>query len=206
MDLKKIANTREMILALLFMVAFFSMFLRAFYLPRAAEIQKMKQRISAMQLEKDALEKFALALTSQDPVKLEAMEGPPNVKLVLLSGTKKPAQKSISELLETLAGSSFRQGIHIDSLHYTTPVVENGITKTSFVVNAGGSFARLITFVEKMDTLEALVSIDGISLNIEAMGGPLVTLELSGSFYTIEGPAEPVRPVEPVQIDKKGTT
>lgn len=186
MDLKKTANAREMILALLFIVALFSMFLRTFYLPRSEEIQKMKQRIEAMRLEKEALEKFTSALTLQDPGKLEAMEGPPNVRLAILSGTKKPAQKSVPELLETLTSPSFRQGLHIDSLHFSPPAVEKGITKTSFALNAGGAFPRLIPFLEKIDNLEALVSVEGISLNIESAGGTVVSLEISGNFYSIE--------------------
>ncbi len=195
-DLKKTANAREMMLAGIFYLALLLMFLRIFYWPHQEELRVLSEKIQSMQLEKEALQKFASASQAHEQEQIPLTNKSSSPKMQILEGSKKPSVTTLAALLNTVTARDFIDSLIVDSMNQSTKVSQNGYSKTPFTLNAHGSFENILIFLNKVDELNALVGIDTVSLSLEAAQQSNVNLELTANLYQLEDVHEEAPPTK----------
>lgn len=193
-DLKKIANTRETMLAAVFYLALLFMFLRIFYWPHQEELKSLSEKIQSMQLEKGALQKFASASQAHQQEQISLISKSASLKMQILEKGKKPSVTTLAALLNTVTARDFIDSLVIDSMNQSAKVSQNGYSKIPFTLNAHGSFENILVFLNKVDELNALVSTDTVSLSLEAAQQSNVNLEMTANLYQLEDVHEEVAP------------
>lgn len=93
--------------------------------------------------------------------------------------------KNMSEFLNTMAKPEFRTSVEIASLKYTESKVEMGYVSTGFHLVANGQFIRIISFLEKLEGVSALVAIEAVNMSANK-SNDVVILDLKGTFYQLE--------------------
>ena len=195
-DLKKIANSRETMLAILFYLALVFMFLRLFYWPHREELQMLSERISSMQLEKEALEKFTLAAAALQQTEPSLAQRQPNPKIQILSGKKTNSAKTLSALFNKITQHDFTGPLVIDSMSQLSKVNQNGYSKTPFTINAHGTFDNMLAFIDRLDRFEALTAVDTVALFLQNQYQNDVSLELTANLYQLEDVHEAAPPTK----------
>ena len=186
-DLKKGANPREQILGALVLLAVFVMFLKVIHLPKQEATAQLKTQINTLKLEKEALQKFTAALLATLPQKKEGQrEQPGNFDIQILKGKGEPVAKTISPLLEYITTPQFLNGVAIKSMSYLEPKNENGFVRTSFAVEAHGSFRMITRYLERLANLPALVRIDNVSVKTTDPKAAKVDIEINASLFQLE--------------------
>lgn len=186
-DLKKIATSREMILFSLVSIFFVFMFYRIACSPNLEEIESLKEKKKTVQLEKKGLqmEFDALKLYKQKKEKSEKKSS--NIRMDILSGKKEPEINDVASFLKQITAQQFQQGITLDSLSYDTTTKGSGYSKTPFNLKVSGPFNKITSFMEKIDQLSALVSLDSIYLGSDKEQEGEMELEIIATFYQMEG-------------------
>jgi hypothetical protein len=67
-------------------------------------------------------------------------------------------------------------------LRHTEEQRQDGYKSTGFHLVIHGQFIRMINFLEKIEDIEALISLEAIKLNANSSNDQ-VTLDLTGTFY-----------------------
>lgn len=93
--------------------------------------------------------------------------------------------KNMSEFLNTVAKPEFRTSVEIASLKYTESKAEMGYVSTGFHLVANGQFIRIISFLEKLEGVSALVAIEAVNMSANK-SNDVVILDLKGTFYQLE--------------------
>src|SRR3989338_3814155 len=183
-DLNNTANPREQILGLLVCAAIFTMFLRVVYFPKKEAAEQLQSQIHNLKLEREALQKFTEALlvtlSKQKEIRQKA-KGSPDARI--LRGETKAAAEEISPFLERITAPQSLQGITIRSMSYVPPKNENGFSKTSFFLEAYGSFRNVTGYLERLAALPVLASVDNVSLKTTDIKAAQVDAEIGGSFF-----------------------
>lgn len=189
MDLKEKANPREQVLGFLVIIALFVMFLRVLYFPKRGEAQGFRGQIQNLKLEKEALTKFTEALIQatqktgpdkqKNPLSL-------SVKLRVLRGELPSVTEETAPLLSLLTSPQFLTGITIKSMSDLPPKKEEGYQKSSFFMNAQGSFPHIIQYLEKIEQVPALMAIDNVALKTIDTRASEVDLELNGTLFQMK--------------------
>ncbi|MDP2600620.1 MAG: hypothetical protein Q8P84_07830 [Deltaproteobacteria bacterium] len=190
-DLKKTANPREQILGLLVSVALFAMFLRVVYFPKKEAAEQLRSQIHNLILEREALQKFTDALLttlSRQSATKQPSKGSSDAQI--LKGEARAIVEEISPFLEKMTTPQFLQGVLVRSMSHIPPKNENGFLKTSFFMEAHGSFRNVTSYLERIAALPVLVSIDNVSLKTTDAKTAQVDVEISGSFFQMEAKVE----------------
>ena len=195
-DLKKSVNSREMMLAAVFYLALLFMFLRIFYWPHQAELTLLSEKTQSMQLEKEALEKFASASQVHQQEQTIFTSKPSTPKMQILSGKNKALITTLPSLLNTITARDFIDSLVVDSMNQSPKVNQNGYSKSPLKLKAHGTFKNILTFLSKVDELKALVTIDALALFLEANQQSDVSLELTATLYQLEDVHEKVAPTK----------
>lgn len=185
LELQKIASSREMILSLLCIVAIFVLFLRMFYLPKSEEIETIKEKISTLSLEEEAMQKFTSAITAQDRRRPVVPSRSLDIKTQILMGKKKTKINDMASLMETITTPKFLQGVVLDSLGHADEKAGTGFVEIPLVFVAHGSFQKITSFLEKMENLVALITMNSLSLTTNPQNPSDVMLELSATLYRV---------------------
>lgn len=186
-DLKGTATTRELILALIFMMAIMFLFFRTFYTPKSKDIKIVKEKVKNLKVEKEAMKKFTKAITTKRVIPIQPLTGPRDLKAQILLGEKTTDVFDMSSLLGKITDPEILKGISLDSLKYSPPEKQQGYTKKPFTLNAHGSYSNTFEFLERVENLPALMTIAGITINIDKVEASRVTLLVSGVLYQVPG-------------------
>lgn len=189
MDLKEKANPREQLLGFLVIVALFVMFLRVLYFPKREEAQGFRGQIQNLKLEKEALTKFTEALLqAMRKTGREDQKSPISIpiKLRVLKGELPAVTEETAPLLSLLTSPQFITGITVKSMSDLPPKKEEGYQKSSFFINAQGSFPHVIHYLKKIEQVPALMAIDNVALKTIDTRASEVDLELNGTLFQMK--------------------
>lgn len=187
MKLKDKAKPRESFLTLLIFVLLLFTFFNNFYAPRGKALRDLGEKISAAKQEKKILELGLTILakkgTPRPQTPAGATSGDP--KMDILNGSGKGLAR-FSDFIRTLTEPHFEPGIKVDSFTFAAEEKRSGFSRISFKLTAKGAFNHITPFIEKIDSLPALVAIDSLFLgnDEEAQG---MDIEIGASFYQTEG-------------------
>lgn len=184
LNLKKQAPRREQILILLLLPALFMLFYRVIYAPKKLLITQLKGRVQTLTLEKKALEKFTQALIQKLPEATpSALSKSIDTKIKILNGDLKTEAKDASEILQRLSAKPAIDDITITGMKDKSSEKAAGFQKRKFTIIAVGSFRNITKYLETIDEIQALFTIDNIALQAVAEKAAKITVQLDGSLY-----------------------
>lgn len=186
MELKRTAEPREQILSLVMIMALFGMFFRVIYFPKRAANVQLNSQITSLRLERDALQKFTEALAFK--LKESPQREPPKQlasKIRILKGEAKPLTKVTSDLLTHLTAPAFLRGLLVREMSDLPAKQEIGYQKAGFFINAEGTFDGITKYLERMDAMPVLLTIDNVSMKATAPKAARVSAEISGTLFSL---------------------
>jgi len=190
-QLKKQAQMRESILAGVVILAICYMSYINFYTPKKESADLLATQIDLIQEKKSGIEKLNRALRKkydeqrQEMIKQANLAATQDPNLKLIKEQKKPIFKNVTEFLSTVTKIDFRAKVNINSMRYDSPMMKTGYSETKFFLKVNGTFGSVIEFIEKMEAVPALVSLDKINIQVSKNDANMVTLDLNGTFYQL---------------------
>lgn len=191
-NLKKQAHLRESILAMIGILAICYLGYSIFYTPAktkvkdfTAKITEEEERITGVQKLIEALQKkqreemAGISQQAQDTTMA-------NSRVELIKSYREPVYKNVSEFLNAMTQIDFKSNLRVESLNYSAPVQNKGYSASQFHMVASGQFGKMIEFMQKLEDVPALVSLDSIDINISKTDVNLVSMDLSGTYYQLE--------------------
>lgn len=192
-QLKKQAKIRESALAGVVILAICYASFMTFYTPQKKLADELSATNAKMKIEIRDLENQNNILTQKfqhqneefdNKARLEADRDP---RVQLMKNSKESKFKNVSDFLNVITQDKFRSSININGLKYDLPSQKEGYTEVKFFVNASGRFANIIDFTQKLETMQALITLDVINIEVNKKDANQVTLDLSGTFYQLAG-------------------
>jgi len=110
-----------------------------------------------------------------------------NPKIQILKNEAKPEILKTSELIKKISSDDFVGDMIIISLALQPSVESTGYIKKSFLLKVRGTFDEIISFLDKLDKLPALVSVDSLDLKQDEIIKGEMNLEAGITFYEVEG-------------------
>ncbi len=166
-ELKKMATPREVFLFVGAMLALVFVFFSFVYKPNGEKITQQKDRIKGIETDMITLKKDIGALKQKNEAKPEILK--------------------TSELIKKISSDDFVGDMIIISLALQPSVESTGYIKKSFLLKVRGTFDEIISFLDKLDKLPALVSVDSLDLKQDEIIKGEMNLEAGITFYEVEG-------------------
>lgn len=186
-ELKKMATPREVLLFVGAMLALVFVFFSFIYKPNGEKITQQKDRIKGIESEMITLKKDITALKQKNEAKQVQRAQSNNPKIQILKNDVKPDVLKTSELIKKISSDDFLGDMVIISLALQPSVESTGYVKKSFLLKVRGTFDEIISFLDKLDKLPALVSVDNLDLKQDDIIKGEMNLEAGITFYEVEG-------------------
>lgn len=191
-QLKKQAQVRESVLAIIVMLAICYMSFSIFYSPNEKKSTEFTVKLKEVKEKKTGIQKLNSALKTKyeqqakelkQAAKMEASLDP---KVRMIRDYEDSIFKNISEFLNYVTGIDFKSGVEITSMKYDIPAKRKGYAATKFFFNISGRFSTVTEFINRLEGVPALVSLDRISIRVNPKDSNLVNMDLEGTFYELE--------------------
>lgn len=190
-QLKRQAQLRESILVMVVMLAMCYASYSTFYAPKKQLAQALKDQISEVITKKTGIEKLNRALEekyTQQQMELQkqaqtAATQDPTVQII--KKYKDPVYKNMADFLNAIAQVQFRSAVEITTMRYEPPQSSKGYSSSGFFLNITGRFAHVLEFIEKLEKIPALVTLDKVNVYVNKNDARQVMLDLNGTFYEL---------------------
>ncbi|MBF0106272.1 MAG: type 4a pilus biogenesis protein PilO [Deltaproteobacteria bacterium] len=190
-QLKRQAQIRESIMVGIMMVLMCYATYAFFYAPKKKMAQDLKAQIAEITEKKSGIEKLNKALLEKyeeqkKEMKKQAMMVEtldPRIKMI--KDQKDYGYGSINQILSHITQEDFKLKVSINSLKYDLPISQKGYKATFFYIMATGRFVDVMEFVENIEDIPALISLDNISINTNKSDSNRVNVDLKGTFYQL---------------------
>lgn len=186
--LKKQATVKEAVLMVIMSLAVCYLIYSYFYQPKKTAVIKLSEQVTKIN-EEISREKQIIQEMKSKQVKSDEDTGrqlkstmaiSPVVQMI--QRTRAPAFGNISELFLAISKPDFRSSLQFESLKHTEEKVEDGFKSTEFHLVVRGQFVRIVTFLEKIEDIEALISLESMKMNSNESNDQ-VTLDVTGTFF-----------------------
>lgn len=190
-QLKKQAQLRESILAIVVIVVLCYAGYSTFYAPKKARVDELKTKIAELTDKAAGLKKLTSTLSdsnkkiNEQMQKQAEMHATQDPRIQMIQKYKDPIFKSVSSFLNAITQEEFRRNVSIESLKYDMSVQKKGYSETRFVINAFGKFTNVIEFIQKLEGVPALVTLENINVSIHKKDANMVSIDFTGTFYQL---------------------
>lgn len=186
-NLAQKATLREQVLGGVAILGLLVIFVRVIYLPHRVTQKKVDQEISNLMMEKEAIQKFTTALS----LTLAEAEPSPerksrSAKMQILKGTVEPVAEEMAPLLAELTARSRLKGITIIKMNDLPPKQEKGYTTSGYFINIRGRFRDIVNYLERVQQIPALFSVETVTLKTIDPQVASVDLEFGGVLFKRE--------------------
>lgn len=191
-QLKKQAHMRESILAILVILAICYMSHSIFYVPTKTKAKKLSEEIAQVDEKISGVKKLVETLKQKQKDETQEISKdsteitPKNKRLQIITQVDQSSYQDVSEFLNAVTQPYFKSNVNIDSLKYDSPIMQKGYSVSNFHLVANGQFAQILEFIEKMEEMSVLITLDAINMNINQTDTNLVSIDLNGSYYQLE--------------------
>lgn len=194
--LKKMASPKEVILMAFCLMMLAYMFHRYFYTPLVMNLKEAKKGADVIVGEKQSLKEQMASLEERRMAKQAqtAVQSSANTRIEILDGRHKPKITNLQAMLETITQPRVKNSVTLISLTAKNAEASDGYRKSSFSLEAAGTFGSIIAFMKNLDELEALLAIESLSLEADPVAKGNVNLALAASLYELEDFNEAVTP------------
>lgn len=190
--LKKPAQKREIVLAILICGALFFMFFRVLYSPKAAKVADFEKTIAELDTEIESLNKFNEAIRENRKKQLAALDtkaqkrADDDPRLQLIQKSRAPEFRLFADFIKYTMSQRFRSSVDIQALTYSEPTSYNGFSATGFNMVANGPYSNTISFLNRLEAIPALLTITEFKLQVNPSDSNLVTMTLKADFFQLE--------------------
>lgn len=190
-SLKKQAHLRESILAMVGIVAICYLGFSFFYTPAKTKVKELAVKVAEEEERVTGIKKLIDALQKKQDDEMaglshQAKQSVANSRVDLIKSYKDPLYKNISEFLNAITQFDFKSNLKIESLNYSVPSKNGGYVSAQFHLVASGQFGKIVEFMQKLEEVPALVSLDSIDINIDKTDANHVSIDLNGTYYQLE--------------------
>lgn len=190
-QLKKPAQAREIGLTSAGILVFIYMAISNFVMPIKDQANGIKEEIEQVRSEADAIAKFNDVIRQNQKQQIGGssqpnVTGAKDLRVQLIQRNKKARYRNITDFLEDVTSPMFRSSVNIDSLKYEQTAEISGYSATKFELVLNGRFPRVLNFIKKLESLEALLTLDNIEVMTNKADTFSVTVKLGGTYYQIE--------------------
>lgn len=190
-QLKKQAQIRESVMVAVLMVVMCYMFFAYFYTPKSKKQAELKTQIKEIVEKKSGIEKLIRALKlkhdqqKKEMKKQAIMAETLDPRIRMIKDQKDYGYRDINAFLSRITRDDFKARVNISSLKYDRPIVKKGYKSTAFYLMSTGRFIDVMEFIQKLENIPALISLDNINIQINKSDSNRVTLDLRGTFYQL---------------------
>lgn len=197
-NLKKPAKAREIILASVAMLTSIYFAMTNFVQPKAMEAAELATQLKGLQEKTASLKQLNDVLrqkkkqaeaeaAAQKKQAVEQVEDPSlDPRIQLFKQSKRQRYGNVSEFLQEISSRGFRSSVVIDAVKYDPKQVRNGYAETRFNFIIHGDYAKILSFIKKLENVPALISLENVNMNVSAGETQTVAVSLVGVFYQLE--------------------
>lgn len=193
-SLKKLAGMRELGIAVVIAIGGGLYFKNSLIAPQTQSNREIKKKIGELKTEKKSLEEFVAAIKKpEEGDALATLKTSTDMRTQLLTGERKVAFSDIATFFATLSSPGFKEGVLIDSVFHGAKAGGSGYEIVPYNLIAHGPFAQVLSLIDKISKLEALVLISNVSLSIyidperKVARELMINLETDGKLYKLTG-------------------
>jgi len=181
------ASFREQILASVVVFGLLIIFFRVVLFPLQAERQQIQSRLNNLQLERAALEKFTHVLVTEFSNRPQKpMERESQSKVWILKGEQPSSFEEVAPLLKEITQPYFLKGTRVKKISDIPSKQVGNYRGTEFFLNVHGSFQNTIAYLNRIQEIRALLTIDQVSLKITDSQSATVDMEINGTLFVKE--------------------
>lgn len=191
-ELKKQAKARESVMFLIVILGLCYAGYSTFYQPKKKLAVDLRKQLDEQIEKKLGLEKLNKALRDKNEQQIKdaenqaQMEASIDPKVKMLKDYENSVFKNISEFLNFVTQGDFISSVDISKMRYDPAQKRTGYSSTGFFLDVNGRFNNIIEFINRLEGVPALISIDKITLKVGSKDSNLVNLDLQGTFYEIQ--------------------
>ncbi|EKD42652.1 MAG: hypothetical protein ACD_73C00072G0002 [uncultured bacterium] len=186
-DLKKIASTRELILALVVVVFVFIVFFQVIYSPKSKQLDEMKTQIKDLDTQQKSLVSQVDALKLKQEKQQQTKESIANIKVMILKRDQPPVMTDSVALIEYIVEVGRKEGLIFDGMTSKTPDGKSNLSRIPITMKAHGPYKAITNFLQKLDTVEALFVIDTLLITSDPTKNVEASLDARGVLFQVEG-------------------
>lgn len=191
-QLAKQAKAREAVLILVAFLGLIYIVIDYIYIPKKQKCELLSTQINAIEEKRNALEKLNKALElkhtkMQSEMQKEAQQAEKeDPRILMLKKYRRSMFKNVSDFMNTVMQTTYQARVVIDSIKHETPMALKGFTSTPFIIKFNGRFTNILDFVNKIESIPALITIDKIEIRVGAQDSNLINVEINGTFFKLE--------------------
>lgn len=186
-DLKKIATTRELLLALVVVVFVFIVFYQVIYSPKSKQLDEMKTQIKDLDTQQKSLVSQVSALKLKQEKQQQTKESIANIKVMILKRDIIPVMTDSVALIEYIVETGRKEGLIFDGMTSKTPDGKAALYRVPVTMKAHGPYKAITNFLQKLDTVEALFVIDTLLITSDPTKNVEASLDARGILFQVEG-------------------
>ncbi len=180
-DWGKAASRREQVLFASILVLATVFFLKGVYVAKLAEARLVQGQVESLELERSVLTRFLERTPTLVAPPASPLRG--DIKRMILEGKAETPFADLPSLLPRLTEPRFLEGVRVKGLAFQPVMREGGFSRVDFSLEAGGSFGEMISYLERIENLPALVHVKDLVLSAEEGRATEVRAELSLRFF-----------------------
>ena len=180
-DWHKAASRREQILFGIILILSMVFFLKGVYVAKLAEARLVQAQVESFELERSVLQRFLERTPTLTIPPASPLQG--DIKLMILEGKAETPFADLPSLLPRLTAPQFLEGVRVRGLAFQPVMREAGYSRVDFSLEAGGSFGEMISFLERIENLPALIHVKDLVLSAQEGRATEVRAELSLRFF-----------------------
>ncbi len=187
-QLNKQAPLRESVLAIVGLLMLCFAGYNTFYKPKQAEVTTLKSQVTEIEAKIASTESLIKTLQQKNKIieDTETTKASSDYRVQMLQRYQDPVFKSIGEFLQNLTQSDFKGNLSITTLKHDLPVSRKGYSDTKFTLSASGSFMSVVAFIQKIEAIPALITLDNVEIKLNPKDATEVTVLINGSFFLLE--------------------
>lgn len=190
-QLKKQAQLRESILAIVVMLVICYAGYTTFYAPKKKMSDEFTIKLTELIEKKTGLEKLTKTLQSsseklsQEMNKQAEIQSHQDPRVQMIQKYKDPVFKNVSAFLNAVTQNEFRAGLSIEGLKFDLSLEKKGYSETKFFINAHGKFSSVIDFINNLEKVPALLTLDIMNVQVHKNDVNSVSIDLTGTYYQL---------------------
>lgn len=186
-DLKKIASTRELILAMVVVLFVFIVFFQVLYSPKSKQLDEMKTQIKDLDTQQKSLVSQVSALKLKQEKQQQTKESIANIKVMILKRDQLPIMTDSVAMIEYIVEIGRKEGLIFDGMTSKTPDAKASVYRIPITMRAHGPYQAITNFLQKLDTVEALFVIDTLLVTSDPTKNVEASLDARGTLFQVEG-------------------
>ena len=107
-------------------------------------------------------------------------------RLQLIRKSRAPEFRLFEDFMHRILNPNFRSSLDVQALNYKARIEYDGFSETEFELTAIGPYTNVLSFLSRMESMPALMTIKDFDLKVGATDNAFVSISIKASFYQLE--------------------